>query len=156
MLTLSQLLVLTRSTEARKFKGSYRLSHLTAKSNEDSVGSYLLFSSVVEGGEEPRKSSVKIYSDTLKIGAPTQVWCTCRYFSYFLALPLSMAGSSILEFDLEDIPEKYREIKRKPGLCPHLLVLAENLSTLSKKELLQLLHPKESRISINDRLKNLA
>lgn len=152
MLTLSQLMVLTQ-TEKRKWKNRYDLQYFKAGFLEGDEGSYLSFAAVVTGGKEPRKPVIKLFSDQISAGAPTKVSCTCPYFRIKLALPLGTSGSTDVRIRRADIPERYSGIQ-KPGLCPHLLKLAEVVLSQDTTEV-DRLRRDSRRVNINDKLKRL-
>lgn len=123
MLTLSQLLVLTES-DKRRFKVKYTLDSINRRKASDNIGDYLQFVGLVLGGNEPRKSVIRMYAQEPDVGAMAKVSCSCPYFRIRLAPVLYTMGATDLNVRDEDIPEKFRSL-RKPGLCPHLLHLAE-------------------------------
>jgi hypothetical protein len=145
-------LVLTQ-TEKRKWKKSYSLEYFKAGQLEGEDGPYLSFAAVVVGGKEPRKPIIKLYSDEISAGAGTKVSCTCPYFKIKLALPLYTSGSTEVIVRRRDIPEKYRGIQ-KPGLCPHLMKLAEVVLAQDSTEI-DRVRESSRRININDKLKRL-
>jgi len=145
-------MVLTQN-EKRKWKNRYELQYFKSGFLEGDDGPYLSFAAVVTGGKEPRKPIIKLFSDEITAGAPTKVSCTCPYFRIKLALSLNASGSTNLQVRRDDIPERYSGIQ-KPGLCPHLLKLAEVVLSQDTTEI-DRLRKESSRVNISDKLKRL-
>lgn len=152
MLTLSQLMVLTQ-IEKRKWKNRYDLQYFKSGFLEGDEGPYLSFAAIVVGGKEPRKPVIKLFSDQINAGAPAKVSCTCPYFRIKLALPLVTSGSTDVRIRRSDIPERYRG-GQKPGLCPHLMKLAEIVLSQSTTEV-DRLRKASRKVNVSDKLKRL-
>ena len=152
MLTLSQLMVLTQ-TDKRTWKNRYELQYFKSGFLEGDEGPYLSFAAIVVGGKEPRKPIIKLFSDEITPGAPAKVSCTCPYFRIKLALSLGVSGSTNMQITRSDIPVRYSRIQ-KPGLCPHLLKLAEVVLSQDTTEI-DRLRQDSRRVNINEKLKRL-
>lgn len=152
MLTLSQLLVVTEP-DRRRFKTNYTVEALKKKSDSDNLGDFIQFIAVIVGGKDPRKSAIRLYAEEISPDVTAKVSCTCPYFRIRLAPSLFTMGATDLKVRQEDIPEKFRGLQ-KPGLCPHLLKLAETLLSTNSTEMARL-SQQSPRISINARLRQL-
>ncbi len=152
MLTLSQLLVVTQP-DRRRFKTEYKVEALKTRKESDNLGDFIQFLAVISGGKDPRKSVIRIYSEEIDPAASAKVSCSCAYFKVRCAPALYTMGATDMRVGPEDIPEKLRGFQ-KPGLCPHLLKLAETLLATNSTEM-QRLRQQSPRVSINDRLRQL-
>lgn len=152
MLTLSQLLVVTQP-DRRRFKTEYTVEALKTGNDSDGIGDFLQFVAVVTGGKDPRKSAIRLYSEEVDAAATTKVSCSCTYFRIRCAPALYSMGATDMKVALNEIPEKFRGLQ-KPGLCPHLLKLAETILSTNSTEMKRL-RQQSPRVSINDRLRQL-
>jgi len=152
VLTLSQLLLLTQEAR-RSFKADYRLDSLKQTKGQDVDGEFIAEVGIVVGGKEPRRPIIRAYSEKIDITSPCKVSCTCKYFIYKLAVPLMLTGSTDVKIDEDDIPPQFKNIQ-EPGLCAHLLALAEVVLAPSNTER-DRLRRESARVRISDRLKNL-
>lgn len=145
-------MVLTQN-DSRTWKNEYGLEYFKAGSDIGQEGAYLAFIAVVVGGKAPRKPLIKLFSDAINAGAPAKVSCTCPYFRIKLAVPLFTNGSTDMRVRRADIPEKYRGIQ-KPGLCPHLMKLAETVLSQDNTEL-DRVRESSRNTNVSDKLKSL-
>lgn len=152
MLTLSQLLVLTEG-ERRRFTTKYTVDSFEQRTDSDNIGDFIQFVALLLGGKEPRKSAIRLYSEEVSADATTKVSCSCPYFRIRLAPVLYTMGATDLRVGRDEIPEEYQRLQ-KPGLCPHLLKLAEVILSPNSTETRRL-RQQSPRVSINDRLRRL-
>lgn len=152
MLSLSQLMILTQ-TDQRKWKNDYRLEFFKSGADLGTEGAFLAFVAIIVGGKEPRKPSIKLFSDTIEATSPAKVSCTCPYFRIKLAIPLTTSGSTDMRVRASDLPTKYRGVQ-KPGLCPHLMKLAEVILSSDNTEL-DRVRSSSKDTNVSDKLKRL-
>lgn len=133
MLSLSQLLTLSSNSRS-SFRLSYRIDAISSHEVSDKGEDYFNVTAIVLGGKEPRKANIKMYSDTISAGALVKVSCTCTYFKALLAVGLKAADSTDVDIDRRDLPKQLHDVQ-KPGLCPHLITLAEAMLSNSNTEL---------------------
>jgi len=153
MLTLSQLLVLTEP-DRRRFTTDYTIEALERRVDSDNLGDFIQFVALITGGKDPRKSALRVYSHEIIVDATAKVSCSCPYFRVRLASVLYTMGATDLRVRKDEIPEKYQGLQ-KPGLCPHLLKLAETLLSPHSTEMTRLRQQQSPRISISDQLRRL-
>lgn len=98
----------------------YRITSI--KEDEDS--GLHRYTTIVYGGSQPARSQISVGS--FQPDTQCRVTCTCKYFQMNCYVPLVMQGSTPRIYANQLLPLK-RNPKLKPGLCPHLYLLASLL-----------------------------
>lgn len=119
MLKLSALLALTDHKVVYS-SGHYRIASLIT--TKDSDGDR--FAAIVYGGSKPARSALVLSEPGPE--AKAFCMCSCEYFAMNVETVLVMHGSAKPARAGGQLPTT-RNPKLKPGLCPHLYLLATSL-----------------------------
>lgn len=123
MLTLGNLIKLS-DHRILSTLSKYRLDAFDTKTGNDTFGDYIRFLAEIVGEKHTRRSNLSIYDSSISLEAPSLVYCSCDYFKYNLEIALVAQGSAI-QLHADALAPKIRNASMKPGLCPHLLLLAK-------------------------------
>lgn len=122
----------------------YRIGAL----NETNVTGSFRYNAIVYGGHQPARCTLEVKEQSVE--SPVKVQCSCKYFTMNLETVLAVYGVS-KPAQAEGILPTQRNPTMKPGLCPHLYLLALHLgkewSSGNEKD-----KKKQKEVDVNDQI----
>ncbi len=97
-------------------------SRRMTKVTESEEGGFHRYTTIVYGGSKPARSVLWVQKPDIK--ALAKCTCTCAYFQFHYSVVNALVGSSPRVQGRPGALPLERNPKMKPGMCPHLYLLA--------------------------------
>ncbi len=92
------------------------------KVTESEDGGFHRYNTIVYGGSKPARSTLWVQKPDIK--AMAKCTCSCAYFQFHYSVVNALVGSSPRVQGRPGALPLQRNPKMKPGMCPHLYLLA--------------------------------